>query len=335
MVVLDSIIAQDYPDIEVIISDDCSSDDSFEIIPKYISEKKASCQVRFQYIRQVKNLGYDGNLRASMVPANGDYIFILGNDDALPQINTISKLVSILKRLEYPHIAFANFHLYGKEHEVVSRAQKTALIGAGPDVAVRTFRSFSFVAGIVVKRSAFQSHDCDSYDGSIYFQIYMAARIIASGGSLASIAEPMVAKDVEVGERPSNSYLDVLASDNRKLTPKTGGLDQVGRVACDAILPYVPANQRSKYIIIIYRQILMYSYSYWLYDYRQNNVYRAAVNLAIGCYPSNLIKIQSVPLSAHVYIFFIYLFTTLSGLLVPVNILSKMKSFVFRMSKTI
>ena len=62
LAVLDSIRVQDHPEVEVIISDDCSTDDSAEVIPKYLASVEGSTQVRFKYMRQPKNLGYDGNL---------------------------------------------------------------------------------------------------------------------------------------------------------------------------------------------------------------------------------------------------------------------------------
>ncbi|MBI4681149.1 MAG: glycosyltransferase family 2 protein [Nitrospirae bacterium] len=333
LLVLDSIKIQDYPNIEVIVSDDCSTDDSLTVIPQYIAKQEGKCLIR--YIRQERNLGYDGNLRASLSAAHGDYLFILGNDDALPQADTISQLVGILKRLHSPDIAFANFHLYGREEQVIRRALNTVLIGSGPDVAVKTFRSFSFFGGIVIKRTAFREHDTSAYDGSIYFQIYLAARIVSSGGSLASISESLVAKDVQFQGETANTYLDVLVRDNQKQTPKTGGLDQVGRVACDAILPYIPTAKRGKYILSIYRQLFFYSYPYWLYDYRKNGVFRAAVNLALGCFPGNLIRIKEVPLSVHVYLLIVYIAITSAGLLVPIRFLEKIKGTVYRLSKSV
>ena len=65
--VLDSIRAQSNKDIEVIISDDCSKDNSEKVIPDYIRNVESDGEkIKFKYIRQPKNLGYDGNLRASL-----------------------------------------------------------------------------------------------------------------------------------------------------------------------------------------------------------------------------------------------------------------------------
>jgi glycosyltransferase involved in cell wall biosynthesis len=333
LAVLESIRIQDHPEVEVVISDDCSTDDSLEVIPKYIAGVQGTTHVRFNYIRQPKNLGYDGNLRAALGAGQGEYLFALGNDDALPDKDTLSKLAGVLAQLNYPDVSFTNFHLYGKPGDVHRRARTTGVIGAGPEVALKTFRSFSFVGGLVMKRAAFKQHNTGKYDGSVYVQIYLAARTIASGGTLASISESMVAKDVSFPGEEVNSYLDTLAQKNRTFHRELGGLDQVGRVGCDAILPYVPSASRQRFILKIYAQLLLLTYPYWLLNYRKHRVYRAAVNLALGCFPPNLIKIPDVSLFVHLCLIALFAGSTTVGLLVPVGLLGRMARWTSYLSK--
>lgn len=334
LAVLESIRIQDYRHVEVVISDDCSTDDSLEVIPKYIAGVQGTTHVRFNYIRQPKNLGYDGNLRAALGAGQGEYLFVLGNDDALPDKNTLSKLAGILAQLNYPDVSFTNFHVSGKPSEVARRARATAVIGSGPEVALKTFRSFSFVGGLVMKSAAFRQHDTDKYDGSVYVQIYLAARTIASGGTLATISESMVAKDVSFPGEKVNSYLDTLAQNNRTFHRELGGLDQVGRVGCAAILPYVPSASRQRYILKVYAQLLLFTYPYWLLTHRRQGVYRAAVNLALGCFPPNLIRITNVTLYVQLYLIMLFVGSTTVGLIVPVTLLAKMGSWILSLSRS-
>jgi glycosyltransferase involved in cell wall biosynthesis len=333
LAVLESIRVQDYPDVEVVVSDDCSSDDSSVAIPRYIAQVKDTTQVRFNYIRQPKNLGYDGNLRAALAAGTGEYLFVLGNDDALPQPHTLSRLAVILDQLNYPDVSFTNFHPAGHPEDVQRRARTTAVIGSGPAVALENFRSFSFVGGLVFKRSAFREHDTAAYDGTVYVQIYLAARTIAAGGTVAAIGESLVAKDVRFPGEEINSYLDTLVRNNQRLHAELGGLDQVGRVGCEAILPYVPAGSRQRYLRKIYTQLLLLTYPYWLLNYRKNGVYRAAVNLALGCFPSSLIKVSEVSLFSYLSLIVVYLGSTVVGLLVPVGLLGKVATWISYVSK--
>lgn len=334
LAVLESIRIQEYPEVEVVISDDCSTDDSLEVIPKYIAEAQETTHVRFNYIRQPTNLGYDGNLRAALEAAQGEYLFVLGNDDALPECNTLSKLAGILIRLNQPDVSFTNFHLYRRPDEIVRRAKSTAVIGSGPEIALKAYRSFSFVGGLVMKRAAFEKHNTGKHDGSVYVQIYLAARTIASGGTLATISESMVAKDVSFPGEEVNSYLDTLRQNNRRFHAELGGLDQVALVACDAILPYVPSASQQTYLLKLYAQLLLFTYPYWLLNYRKNGVYRAAINLARGCFPGNLVKVPDVHLLVRFCLVVLYVGSTTIGLLVPVSLLGMMAKWILRFSRS-
>ena len=333
--VLESIRVQDHPNVEVLVSDDCSNDDSSVVIPEYIASIRGDTHVRFNYFRQPKNLGYDGNLRAALGAAKGDYLFTLGNDDALPETNTLSELAQILTKLNNPDIAFVNCHSYDNPNEIVRRARITAVIGSGPDIAVKTFRSFSFVGGLVIKRSAFEEYNTDKYDGSVYFQIYLGARIISSGGSLGTIDSSMVAKDVRVAEEPVKSYRDTLRSKNRTFHRHTGGLDQVGICASDGILPYVSQDLRQQYIRNIYSQILLFTYPYWLFTYRQHGSFRGAINLALGCFPTNLVRIPNVALHVYFYLMVVFVCVTTVGLFVPVKLLATLTRPMSWLSKKV
>lgn len=321
--VLDSIREQDYPHIEVVISDDCSTDATESAIPAYASMHADQTHVRFRYIRQAHNVGYDANLRTALGAGTGDYLFVLGNDDALAGPTAISTLARVLTELEQPDVAFTNIHSYGNPNRRGIRTAHTKRLGRGPGVAAATFRSFSFVGGIAFKRSAFRLHDTAAFDGSIYVQIYLAARIIASGGVVGAISDVLVAKDVRLGGQTANSYRNRLAAENTSLRLKTGGLEQVGHVACEAILPYVTTRERSRFMTSIYKQLLLFSYAYWLLAYRQDGVYRAAVNLALGCEPWNLTRLQRAPISVRLRLLHVYVLTTIGGLALPVWLLER------------
>jgi hypothetical protein len=143
----------------------------------------------------------------------------------------------------------------------------------------------------------------------------------------------MVAKDVSFPGEEVNSYLDTLAQKNRTFHRELGGLDQVGRVGCDAILPDVPPSSRQRYILKVYSQLLLFTYPYWLLNYRKNGVYRAAVNLALGCFPPNLIKIPDVSLFVHFCLIVLFACSTTVGLVVPLGLLGRMArwtSYLFK-----
>lgn len=78
---IESIIAQDYSSIELLIIDDGSSDDSVKIIKSMISECEERF-VRFSFFSQ-KNRGLVANINYALSWADGDFFAVLASDDVL------------------------------------------------------------------------------------------------------------------------------------------------------------------------------------------------------------------------------------------------------------
>jgi glycosyltransferase involved in cell wall biosynthesis len=76
--------------VEVIVSDNCSSDDSWSVITKHLSGG-------LQAHRQEKNLGFTANIDYLARSANGTYIIFLGCGETF-QEKWLDKLVEFLKR---------------------------------------------------------------------------------------------------------------------------------------------------------------------------------------------------------------------------------------------
>lgn len=75
---LDSLLSQTYTNIEVLVSDNASTDATREIC-----EQTAIRDPRVEYVRQPKNLGPFANSRFVLERAKGDYFMWLGHDDWL------------------------------------------------------------------------------------------------------------------------------------------------------------------------------------------------------------------------------------------------------------
>src|SRR5437763_13060965 len=76
---LDIIQSQIYSNIEVVISDACSTDSTERDIKALIPSYKFP----IVYHRNSVNLGYDANYRKSIELATGDYVIVIGNDDSI------------------------------------------------------------------------------------------------------------------------------------------------------------------------------------------------------------------------------------------------------------
>jgi glycosyltransferase involved in cell wall biosynthesis len=76
--------------IELIVSDNCSSDNTEEVVTKYIER---GLDVR--YIRNKENLGMDGNFVQCFRMAQSKYVWVLGDDDYLLP-NSLDRIVNML-----------------------------------------------------------------------------------------------------------------------------------------------------------------------------------------------------------------------------------------------
>ncbi len=69
-------INQDYPNIEIIVSDNCSLDNTEAIVRSFKD-------TRIKYIRQQKNIGPNNNYNACLNAAKGDFFLLLQDDDLI------------------------------------------------------------------------------------------------------------------------------------------------------------------------------------------------------------------------------------------------------------
>ena len=86
---LSSALAQDYDNLEIIVSDNCSTDNTSSVMQSIKDE-------RLKYIKQKVNLGANGNFNFCLNEAKGSYILFLCDDDLIDAdfISTCIKRIS-------------------------------------------------------------------------------------------------------------------------------------------------------------------------------------------------------------------------------------------------
>lgn len=327
-IALAEIEQQDYKDIEICIADDASTDNT----QKEIEELKTIYKFPINYHRFETNQGYDRNLRKSMELASGNYCFVLGNDDSLSDNGAIIRLATFLETNNYPDVGFCNSSDYVNTHDVQIRAKTTQVIGSGANVALKYYSSFSFVAGLIFKKQAFDQYNTDAYDKSIYVQIYLATAIIANGGKLFTFAEPLVRKDIRVNDQIANSYRDTLPRKWKEFKVLDAGLPSYSRVAFEGV---VQLNTHKKYQIAyqILKRIYLFTYPFWLIDYRQNKAFVASTGLAKGLPPPKFAFYKTLRFADKLKIHTIYLLGSIAGLLMPVWMFNRLKTYFYSIAK--
>lgn len=318
---------QTYPDIEIVVSDDCSSDDTQE----QILALKQHYRYPIIYHRNEKNLGYDANYRQSIGLATGDYGFVIGNDDSLNETTDIEYLVSFLKENNLPEIGFCNFVEDKDRTLIIPRASTTGVLGTGLDVALQNYSCFSFVGGLIYKKDVFDQYDTSRHDGSIYAQMYLGCLMIASGQRLFSIVRPLVVKDLAGDEKIRKSYREVIAKTWKDHKVVEGGLPSVINVLIGA---FRDAGKLTQEIIYkIHRRMYTVTYPYWLMDYRSLKAFPEAVGLMRGMRPTRHANFKLLNGFNRIRLYFYYLLFSAVGLLTPLFLYKKLKDRLYRYFK--
>jgi glycosyltransferase involved in cell wall biosynthesis len=109
---IQSVLEQTYRDFELIVCDNCSSDNTPDIV-------KSFHDPRLTYVRNERNLGLSGNESRCLELANGEYICIFHHDDVMLPDN-LERKVKLLD--EHPEVGFvhSNITVIDSKGEVVS-----------------------------------------------------------------------------------------------------------------------------------------------------------------------------------------------------------------------
>lgn len=112
---LDSIINQDYANIELIIMDDCSTDNSVDIIRDWIENYNVDC--KFVYHTTNRGICYTLNEALSLV--TGDFIKFIATDDLLKD-GYLSEMTNILTKSDDKTIlAFSDFDRIDEQGQII------------------------------------------------------------------------------------------------------------------------------------------------------------------------------------------------------------------------
>lgn len=122
--VLDSIKAQSYNNIELIVADDASSDNSTEVFEKWLNDNNYNAKQNFHK----KNTGFATVLNECIDITNGQYIKIIAADDYLHP-ESIEKCVTKLEELgdEYGMVFTDTFTINDKSEKIVDIADYNSL----------------------------------------------------------------------------------------------------------------------------------------------------------------------------------------------------------------
>lgn len=94
---VNSILAQNYPNFEVLIMDDCSPDDT-SAVARSLSDP------RIKYIRNERNLGHLANYNKGIGLSQGKYVWLISADDCLRRPYVLDRYVRLME--QQPNVGY-------------------------------------------------------------------------------------------------------------------------------------------------------------------------------------------------------------------------------------
>ena len=189
---LDSVIAQGPADIEVVVSDDASPDDTTTVGESYSGKID-----NYTFISQPKNLGLDGNFLAVVAAAKGDYIWLMGDDDRL-EPGGLKRVVDALKR--WPDVSGLTLGVIDydvtMQHAVGVRPMPTTqLIPDAATLFATMGELLGFMSALVIDRAKWNEIASDPAVKSFenyYVQVYIIGRVVEQFGKWGVVQEACV-----------------------------------------------------------------------------------------------------------------------------------------------
>jgi glycosyltransferase involved in cell wall biosynthesis len=160
---IESVLNQTYPSYEIIMSDNASTDNSFQIIRSYKSNKIKLIDHRY-------NIGYSHNLDSVTAPASGDYMLFLGADDMLKP-NTLEEFAQLIEK-------------YSNDENGLIICAKSEIIQNDKVVGVKNEKGGTI--GRILKRQGKQNVMAENplveiYSGKDIFKILMTTNFTTPG----------------------------------------------------------------------------------------------------------------------------------------------------------
>ncbi len=137
---IESALAQNYPNLEIVVSDNCSTDGSDDIIKKYTSDP------RLVYSRNDQNIGMLPNFRkATYDIAKGEFITYVNCDDYLIDNSFITDCVKLVNKYENVFLVHGRMNFYSQGNNVLWEMPEspyfTQEIWDGKDVFFRSMQT--------------------------------------------------------------------------------------------------------------------------------------------------------------------------------------------------
>ena len=186
---LDSIVAQLGPQVELLVVDGASPDDTASVLGHYVQQGKP-----LRYMREAVNSGVDGDYDKAVGYARGEYCWLMTDDDllapgaiarVLAELDSEPDLVVVnaqVRTLDFSDVLTDRFLPFDKDRSYAG----------GTDTFFAEVAGYlSFIGGVVVKRSLWLSRERSAFYGTLFIHVGVLFQAPLPG-AVKVISEPLI-----------------------------------------------------------------------------------------------------------------------------------------------
>lgn len=172
-------------EVEVVISDNCSTDNTRDICANLATIYP---NIQIKYFRNNLNIGFDGNVNALFHHASGKYVWTFSDDDQLTP-DALLHVVSLLKQRDV-RFAFVNYKVNIENQILPSRfgSSQDCWLEAKQLLKYIKF-SNSLISSCIFLNDAWLSSNPEKFIGSLWIHFFVAREILQTGEGLV-IGQP-------------------------------------------------------------------------------------------------------------------------------------------------
>jgi len=177
---LNSVVSSEYENLEVIVSDNASQDNTTEVVNSF-SDK------RLKYIRNEKNIGAELNILNLIANSTGDFIFFLTDDDLLND-SAISQTIQIIQ--EHPDVGIIMSKMNILDDKTNEKQKDytfhndTILFDPGKDALLGLFHAAHVLSRCTIRRDLIDVEGYEKHIGTLYPQMYIIGHTLKKAPSV-------------------------------------------------------------------------------------------------------------------------------------------------------
>lgn len=166
---LDSIVHQLTDEVELIVVDGASPDNTPEVLARYVD-----CCPSLRYVREPLNSGIDRDYDLAVSYARGEYCWLMTDDDLMID----GAVAEVLARLGSTDLVVVNAEVRNKD---LSRILRPSMLAdtrdrvfddaSGEALFIDTASYLSFIGGVVVRRAFWRQRSREPYYGTLFVHI--------------------------------------------------------------------------------------------------------------------------------------------------------------------